>query len=93
MADWILVPMSMILLAACLMLVVALPLLRMFNERVARWCCRELAWHDGSRSILKFDGVNVHAECRFCGRPVMLDSHGNWFVVDVVPGVDEQSNC
>jgi len=81
MADKIIVGLCTVLLVACGTFVV-LPVLRIFSKRVRHWCCRELGWHDGSRSILEFDGISIHGRCRFCGRQVMMDSNGNWFVID-----------
>lgn len=38
-------------------------------------------WHDGSGGDNSFDGCSVGGRCSRCGRRVLKDSQGNWFVV------------
>lgn len=52
---------------------------RLFPKKAQRWLCVHLGWHDGEGHITEFDGCSVHAICSICGKPVMMDSQGNWF--------------
>ena len=79
MFDWFCIGACIFMMTFCITMIVILPLLRMFNERVRLWCCRELGWHDGWQAVTGFDGASVHARCTICGKAVMLDSQGNWF--------------
>lgn len=45
-----------------------------------RFFHRFLDWHFPDDSPQTFDGVNIHARCRFCGKRIMQDSQGNWFI-------------
>lgn len=37
-------------------------------------------WHEPDETKpAEFDGVNWHCTCKYCRRPIMLDSQGNWF--------------
>lgn len=38
-----------------------------------------LGWHKPSNGIESFDGVSLHATCKYCGKDIMQDSQGNWF--------------
>lgn len=38
-----------------------------------------MGWHLPSDEPQGFDGCNIHAHCRFCGKEIMQDSQGNWF--------------
>lgn len=43
-----------------------------------------LLWHKpAKREQQTFNGCNVHSVCKFCGKPIMQDSQGNWFEVEV----------
>jgi hypothetical protein len=37
-----------------------------------------LGWHRPGGDYF-FDGANVHAHCRICGKEIIQDSQGNWF--------------
>ena len=43
---------------------------------------KTLGWHFPDDSPQKFDGANIHARCRFCGKRIMQDSQGNWFTFE-----------
>lgn len=36
-------------------------------------------WHSPDDNPKKFDGCNMHARCKHCGKDIMQDSQGNWF--------------
>lgn len=38
-----------------------------------------LEWHLPSDEPQDFDGCNIHAKCKICGKSIMQDSQGNWF--------------
>ncbi len=38
-----------------------------------------LGWHTPDNSPRSFDGLSEHATCKYCGKDIMQDSHGNWF--------------
>lgn len=38
-----------------------------------------LEWHLPDDKLQKFDGCNIHAHCKLCGKEIMQDSQGNWF--------------
>lgn len=38
-----------------------------------------MQWHLPSDEPQEFDGCNVHAKCKICGKSIMQDSQGNWF--------------
>lgn len=38
-----------------------------------------LEWHLPDDKPQKFDGCNIHAHCKLCGKEIMQDSQGNWF--------------
>lgn len=44
------------------------------------YSCDVFGWHNGSGGAKYHDGCSFHARCSKCGREVMLDSQGNWFV-------------
>jgi len=44
-----------------------------------RLLCEWLGWHVPGGHTRWFDGCNVYARCRGCGRELMQDSQGNWF--------------
>jgi hypothetical protein len=73
----------LVLFAVLLVIVLAFFILvlvhRHLPHRVRFWLCEHLGWHAAEWPIEKFDGCNVHAKCSVCGKPVMLDSQGNWF--------------
>lgn len=37
-----------------------------------------LGWHEPTDEK-EFDGCNTHSHCKYCGKELMQDSHGNWF--------------
>jgi hypothetical protein len=39
-----------------------------------------LGWHDGKLGPKWSDGASTHAACSQCGREVMQDGQGNWFL-------------
>lgn len=39
-----------------------------------------LGWHTPDDSPQWFDGCSEHTVCKHCGRDIMQDSQGNWFV-------------
>lgn len=51
---------------------------------------RFLGWHFPDDSQQTFDGVNIHARCRFCGERIMQDSQGNWFAAYYEPKGGEE---
>ena len=37
-------------------------------------------WHEPDETkAAEFDGASWHCTCKYCRRPIMLDSQGNWF--------------
>ena len=40
--------------------------------------CDFLGWHRPTDEI-KVYGILITSICRYCGRPIMRDSQGNWF--------------
>ena len=38
-----------------------------------------MGWHYPDDQPTKYDGCNVHARCKHCGKEIMQDSQGNWF--------------
>lgn len=40
-----------------------------------------LGWHepDETKSAKWFDGASWHCMCKYCRKPIMQDSQGNWF--------------
>lgn len=40
-----------------------------------------LGWHeqDETKSVTWFDGASWHCTCKYCRKPIMQDSQGNWF--------------
>ena len=38
-----------------------------------------MKWHLPSDEPQEFDGCNIHAKCKICGKNIMQDSQGNWF--------------
>ena len=39
-----------------------------------------MEWHlPDQNEPEKFDGVNIHTHCKFCGKEIMQDSQGNWY--------------
>lgn len=49
-------------------------------ERIRKFLHDTLGWHDGRLGPRWSDGISIHAACSRCGREVMLDSQGNWFL-------------
>ena len=43
---------------------------------------KTLGWHFPDDNPKAFDGLSVHARCRFCGKEIMQDSQGNWFLAE-----------
>lgn len=39
-----------------------------------------LGWHDGMGGPRWFDGLSVCGHCSRCGKQVLMDSQGNWFL-------------
>ena len=37
-----------------------------------------LKWHMPTYDR-SFDGYSMHSYCKYCGKEIMQDSHGNWF--------------
>ncbi len=37
-----------------------------------------MGWHEPTDERM-FDGCSLHSRCKYCGREIMQDSHGNWF--------------
>lgn len=49
---------------------------RIFN----RFFHNVMEWHlPNDKEPQGFDGVNIHAHCRFCGKEIEQDSQGNWY--------------
>ena len=38
-----------------------------------------LSWHTPDDSPQSFNGLNLHAKCKFCGEDIIQDSPGNWY--------------
>lgn len=38
-----------------------------------------MEWHIPSNEPSEFDGCNIQAKCKICGKSIMQDSQGNWF--------------
>ena len=38
-----------------------------------------IGWHLPDNKSQEFDGCNIHAHCKFCGKEIIQDSQGNWF--------------
>lgn len=38
-----------------------------------------MKWHLPDDKPQEFNGCNVHAHCKFCGKEIMQDSQGNWY--------------
>jgi hypothetical protein len=38
-----------------------------------------LQWHLPNNEPQEFDGCNICAKCKICGKSIMQDSQGNWF--------------
>lgn len=37
-------------------------------------------WHEPDETkTAEFDGASWHCTCKYCRKPIMLDSQGNWF--------------
>lgn len=45
----------------------------------AGWFHNILGWHQPDNSPQWSDGCSVHAKCKWCGKEIMQDSHGDWF--------------
>ena len=51
-----------------------------FRFKIGKFFDRLLGWHKPDEKIgHSFDGVSFHAVCKYCHKPIMLDSQGNWF--------------
>ena len=48
---------------------------RIFN----RFFHNVMEWHLPDDKPQEFNGCNIHAHCRFCGKRIMQDSQGNWY--------------
>ena len=48
---------------------------RIFN----RFYHNILNWHLPDNEPQEFDGCNIHAHCKYCGKEIMQDSQGNWY--------------
>lgn len=46
---------------------------------IRKWLHDKLEWHDGGR-VQGFDGASFYGRCSMCGKRVLQDSQGNWFV-------------
>ena len=48
---------------------------------------RCMSWHfPDYNKPQSFDGLSMGARCRFCGKPILMDSQGNWFVFEIGGG-------
>lgn len=48
-------------------------------------CHDNLGWHEPDTNTEHFKendplNVNLHATCKFCGKDIIQDSQGNWFI-------------
>lgn len=41
---------------------------------------RILGWHKPIDKVV-FDGCSYASKCKYCGKPIMQDSQGNWFEI------------
>ena len=48
-----------------------------------------LGWHFPDDSPQTFDGLSIHARCKFCGKEILQDSQGNWFTCESERRSDE----
>lgn len=49
-------------------------------ETIRKFKCDKLDWHKPMK-YKTFDGVNTKSRCKFCKRPILQDSQGNWFSI------------
>lgn len=63
----------LILISGLLWMVIPIkPLTRFYHDI--------LGWHRPN-GVYYDDGVNSHSYCKFCDKPIMQDSQGNWFAI------------
>lgn len=46
-----------------------------------RWFHDILGWHVPGEAFSSFDGCSFHNRCKHCGKEIMQDSQGNWFLI------------
>lgn len=44
-------------------------------------CHDVLEWHEPDEKK-SFDGCSFHSRCKWCGREILQDSQGNWFLFE-----------
>ena len=47
--------------------------------KIRKFMCEVLGWHKPADKIV-YDGCNRGSICRYCGKRIIQDSQGNWFV-------------
>lgn len=68
----------MILAIILLIIFSTILLLGLFNRFLPEWFCDKMGWHFEPYHQ-GFDGCNLTGKCPRCGKPVLMDSQGNWF--------------
>ncbi len=58
--------------------IMILLILTVLNRWLGKWACTALGWHLAPESK-GFDGCSLQGKCPRCGKPVLMDSQGNWF--------------
>lgn len=48
-------------------------------SRIRKWLHDYFGWHAPGNAI-GFDGCSYTSNCRLCGRHILQDSHGGWFL-------------
>lgn len=47
-------------------------------SRLRKILCNLFGWHKPNYCIT-VSGINLKSICRYCGKPIMRDTQGNWF--------------
>lgn len=47
-------------------------------SKLRKFLCDVLGWHKPSDCI-DIHGVIITSKCKYCGKPIIRDSQGNWF--------------
>ncbi len=50
-------------------------------QRFGLWRCRVLDWHPPPKTI-GMAGINAKGQCPRCGLFCLMDSQGNWFIIE-----------
>ena len=61
--------------------------------KALKWLCHDiLEWHKPDNTYY-FDGCSDHSHCRICGKEIMMDSQGNWFLCGHVSKEENDIAC